>query len=65
MSVGDVIIASSPASLCDGERHEIQLTISGNQTLLLVDGQLGHREDAEVSIDLSQSSTFVGGLPGE
>uniref|UniRef100_A0A8C9YKR1 Growth arrest-specific 6 n=1 Tax=Sander lucioperca TaxID=283035 RepID=A0A8C9YKR1_SANLU len=41
VSVGDVITASSPALLCDGESHEIQVTISGNQTLLLVDGHLG------------------------
>lgn len=66
MSVGDVIIASSPAPLCDGESHKIQVTISGNQTLLLVDGQPGRSEDADVPTDLlSQSSTFIGGLPGE
>lgn len=66
VSVGDVIIASAPAYLCDGESHEIRVTISGNQTLLLVDGQSGSREDAEVPVDLfSQSSTFIGGLPGE
>lgn len=66
VSVGDAIIASSPAPLCDGERHEIQVTVSGNQTLLLVDGQSGRSEDAEVPVDLlSQSSTFIGGLPGE
>ncbi len=66
VSVGDAIIASSPAPLCDGESHEIQVTISGNQTLLLVDGQLGRSEDTEVPVDvLSQSSTFIGGLPGE
>lgn len=42
------------------------MTISGNQTLLLVDGQLGRSEDTEVPVDvLSQSSTFIGGLPGE
>lgn len=66
VTVGDIIIASSPAPLCDGESHEIEVTISGNQTLLLVDGQPGRREDAEVPFDLlSQSSTFIGGLPGE
>lgn len=66
VSVGDVIIASSPAPLCDGESHEIQVTISGNQTLLLVDGQSGRSEDTDIPIDvLSQSSTFIGGLPGE
>uniref|UniRef100_A0A8C4E958 Growth arrest-specific protein 6 n=1 Tax=Dicentrarchus labrax TaxID=13489 RepID=A0A8C4E958_DICLA len=35
-----------------------------NQTLLLVDGQSGRSEDVEVPFDLlSQSSTFIGGLP--
>uniref|UniRef100_A0A671THM0 Growth arrest-specific 6 n=1 Tax=Sparus aurata TaxID=8175 RepID=A0A671THM0_SPAAU len=54
----------SPAPLCDGESHKIQVTISGNQTLLLVDGQPGRSEDADVPTDLlSQSSTFIGGLP--
>ena len=66
VSAGDVIIASSPVPLCDGESHVIQVTISGNQTELLVDGKSGQSEDAEVSIDLlTQSSTFIGGLPGE
>lgn len=66
VSVGDVIVASSPAPLCDGDSHIIQVTISGNQTELLVNGKPGHSEDAEVSIDLlTQSSTFIGGLPGE
>lgn len=66
VSVGDTIIASSPAPLCDGESHEIQVMISGNQTLLLVDGQSGRSEDAEVPTNLlSQSSTFIGGLPGK
>lgn len=66
VSAGDVVIASCPAPLCDGESHEIQVTVSGNQTLLLVDGQSGRREGADVPTDLlSQSSTFIGGLPGE
>ena len=66
VSSGDVIIASSPAPLCDGESHEIQVTITGNQTLLLVDGQAGRSEDTEVPTDLlSQSTTFLGGIPGE
>lgn len=64
VSIGDVIIASSPAPLCDGESHEIQVMISGNQTLLLVDGESGRSEDTEIPHDLfSQSSTFIGGLP--
>lgn len=66
MTAGDSIIASAPAPLCDGESHEVHVAISGNQTLLLVDGQSGRRDDAEVPADLlSQSSTFIGGLPGE
>lgn len=60
------IVASAPAPLCDGQSHEIHVTISGNQTLLLVDGRSGRSEDAEVPTDLlSQCSTFIGGLPGE
>lgn len=65
VSAGDVIIASSPAPLCDGDSHEIKVTVSGNQTLLLIDGQSGRSEDAEISADLTQSSTYIGGLPGE
>uniref|UniRef100_A0A7N8XTK6 Growth arrest-specific 6 n=1 Tax=Mastacembelus armatus TaxID=205130 RepID=A0A7N8XTK6_9TELE len=54
----------SPAPLCDGDSHEIKVTIKGNQTLLLVDGQSGRSEDIEIPTDLlSQSSTFIGGLP--
>lgn len=65
VSAGDVIIASSPAPLCDGQSHEIQVTISGNQAVLLIDGESGRSEDTDVPIELSQSSTFIGGLPGE
>ncbi|TKS70311.1 Growth arrest-specific protein 6 [Collichthys lucidus] len=64
VSVGDTIIASSPTPLCDGLSHDIKVTISANQTLLLVDGQTGRSEDGEVPTDLlSESSTFIGGLP--
>lgn len=63
---GGTILASSPAPLCDGQSHEIEVTISTNETVLLVDGQPGRRQDAEIPFDLlSQSSTFIGGLPGE
>lgn len=66
MTADGAIVASAPARLCDGESHEVHVTISENQTLLLVDGQPGRREDAEVPTDLlSRSSTFIGGLPGE
>uniref|UniRef100_A0A673AHQ2 Growth arrest-specific 6 n=1 Tax=Sphaeramia orbicularis TaxID=375764 RepID=A0A673AHQ2_9TELE len=60
------LIASSPSPhpLCDGDSHVVQVTISANQTVLLIDGQPGRSEDAEVPTDLlSQSSTFIGGLP--
>lgn len=66
VSVGNVIVASSPALLCDGQRHDIQVTISGNQTSLLVDGEAGRNEDVEVPTNLfSHSSTFIGGIPGD
>lgn len=66
VSAGDVVVASAPAPLCDGDSHDIQVTIAANQTLLLVDGKPGRSEDAEVLLDLlPQSSTFIGGLPGE
>lgn len=66
MTSGDAILASCPAPLCDGQSHEIEVTISANQTLLLVDGQPGRGQDAEIPFDLlAQSSTFIGGLPGE
>uniref|UniRef100_I3J523 Growth arrest-specific 6 n=1 Tax=Oreochromis niloticus TaxID=8128 RepID=I3J523_ORENI len=64
VSVGNVVIASSPAPFCDGKSHEVQVTVSDNQTLLLVDGNSGRSEDAEVPTGLlSQSTTFIGGLP--
>uniref|UniRef100_A0A8C5N4Q9 Growth arrest-specific protein 6 n=1 Tax=Gouania willdenowi TaxID=441366 RepID=A0A8C5N4Q9_GOUWI len=64
VSVGDVVIASFPAPLCDGETHHIQVTMSGNQSLLLVDGQAGRSENSDVPSELfSHSSTFIGGLP--
>lgn len=66
VSAGTVVIASSPALLCDGESHNIQVTISGNQTLLLVDGKPGRSEEADFTTDVfSHSSTFIGGLPGQ
>lgn len=66
VTADDGIIASAPAPLCDGESHEVLVTISGNRTLLLVDGRSGRRDGADVPTDLlSQSSTFIGGLPGE
>uniref|UniRef100_A0A3Q3JRX3 Growth arrest-specific 6 n=1 Tax=Monopterus albus TaxID=43700 RepID=A0A3Q3JRX3_MONAL len=64
VSVDDSVVASSPAPLCDGESHEIEVTVLGNQTKLLIDGQPGRSEDREIPFDLfSQSTTFIGGLP--
>lgn len=66
VSVDDVIIASAPAPLCDGDSHEIKVTVSSNHTLLLVDSHPGRSEESEVPVELfSQSSTFIGGIPGE
>ncbi|XP_037546001.1 growth arrest-specific protein 6 [Nematolebias whitei] len=64
VSVGNVVAASFPAPFCDGKSHEVQVTVSGNQILLLVDGQFGRSENTEVPTELfSQSSTYIGGLP--
>lgn len=65
VSSGDVIIASAPAPLCDGQNHQILVTVAGNQTVLLIDGKAGRSEDTGLSIDPSESTTFIGGLPGE
>ncbi|XP_037103624.1 growth arrest-specific protein 6 [Syngnathus acus] len=64
VTAGDVILASSPAPLCDGESHEIEVKISGNRTRLFIDGEPGRSQDAEVNL-LSPSSTFIGGLPDD
>uniref|UniRef100_A0A1A8M180 Growth arrest-specific 6 n=1 Tax=Nothobranchius pienaari TaxID=704102 RepID=A0A1A8M180_9TELE len=64
VSVGNVVTASSRVFSCDGERHNIQVTISGNQTLLLVDGVTAQSDDVEVPAELfSHSTTYIGGLP--
>ncbi|KAL6481450.1 hypothetical protein MHYP_G00095300 [Metynnis hypsauchen] len=66
VSFGDVIVASSQVDLCDSEIHTINVTVSGNSTILEVDGQLGLTEPVEhlESLDLSSSySTFIGGIP--
>uniref|UniRef100_A0A1A8BU46 Growth arrest-specific 6 n=1 Tax=Nothobranchius kadleci TaxID=1051664 RepID=A0A1A8BU46_NOTKA len=64
VSVGNVVTASSRMFSCDGERHNIQVTISGNQTLLLVDGVTAQSDDVEVPTELfSHSTTYIGGLP--
>ncbi|XP_030636570.1 growth arrest-specific protein 6 [Chanos chanos] len=66
VAFGDVVVASAPVSLCDSETHVVNVTLSGNQTVLEVDGQLGQTEPHErlEAPDLSSSySTFLGGLP--
>ncbi|XP_062302780.1 growth arrest-specific protein 6 isoform X1 [Osmerus eperlanus] len=64
VTVGDVIVASAPAFLCDGESHVINVTVAGNLTLLEVDGQSGRSEQGQEPVDLQlPSSTFIGGLP--
>ena len=63
--MGNTVVASAPAQLCDGEGHVIRVVVTGNQTLLWVDGQLGRSEETQEPVDLqSPSSTFIGGLPG-
>ncbi|XP_028972428.1 growth arrest-specific protein 6 isoform X2 [Esox lucius] len=66
VSVGDVIVASAPAFLCDTEVHEISVRVVGNLTVLEVDGLPGqsHTRPGQDLVDLSlPSSTFIGGLP--
>uniref|UniRef100_A0A8C6PEY9 Growth arrest specific 6 n=1 Tax=Nothobranchius furzeri TaxID=105023 RepID=A0A8C6PEY9_NOTFU len=64
VSVGNIVTASSRVFSCDGERHNIQVTISGNQTLLLVDGVTAQSDNVEVPTELfSHSTTYIGGLP--
>ncbi|XP_077568621.1 growth arrest-specific protein 6 [Stigmatopora nigra] len=62
VTAGGAVTASSPAPLCDGESHEIEVKISGNSTQLYIDGEPGRSEDGQVDL-LSPSSAFVGGLP--
>ncbi|KAM6980113.1 growth arrest-specific protein 6 [Aplochiton taeniatus] len=64
VSVGDVIVASAPAFLCDGESHVIKVVLAGNQTTLQVDGESGRSVENQEAVDLLlPSSTFLGGLP--
>uniref|UniRef100_A0A8L0DPD0 Growth arrest-specific protein 6 n=1 Tax=Oncorhynchus mykiss TaxID=8022 RepID=A0A8L0DPD0_ONCMY len=56
----------APAFLCDAEVHEVNVTVSGNLTILEVDGQPGqsHTTPGQETVDLSlPSTTFIGGLP--
>ncbi|KAL1021714.1 hypothetical protein UPYG_G00017080 [Umbra pygmaea] len=66
VSVGDVIVASAPALLCDTALHEVNVTVVGNLTILEVDSVPGqsHSKPGQEPVDLSlPSSTFIGGLP--
>ncbi|KAG7273676.1 hypothetical protein CRUP_017429 [Coryphaenoides rupestris] len=64
VSAGNTVVASASAMLCDGEGHVIRVVVTGNQTLLWVDGQPGRSEETQDPVDLqSPSSTFIGGLP--
>lgn len=64
--MGDVVVASAAVSLCGSGSHLVNVTVSGNMTLLEVDGQLGESEASEAKdLDLaSPYGTFIGGLPG-
>uniref|UniRef100_A0A3B1JEH8 Growth arrest specific 6 n=1 Tax=Astyanax mexicanus TaxID=7994 RepID=A0A3B1JEH8_ASTMX len=66
VSFGDVTVASAAVSLCDSDTHTVNVTVSGNSTILEVDGQQGMTEFVEnlEPLDLSSSySTFIGGIP--
>uniref|UniRef100_A0AAZ3SHT8 Growth arrest-specific 6 n=1 Tax=Oncorhynchus tshawytscha TaxID=74940 RepID=A0AAZ3SHT8_ONCTS len=61
-----VCVCTAPAFLCDAEVHEVNVTVSGNLTILEVDGQPGqsHTTPGQETVDLSlPSTTFIGGLP--
>lgn len=67
VSFGDVVVASVPVNLCDGQQHTVTVNVSGNSSKLEVDGQLAQMELVENvdALDLTSSySTFIGGIPG-
>lgn len=67
VSFGDVVVASVPVNLCDAQAHTVNVTVSGNSSVLEVDGQLAEMELVEnvEALDLTSSySTFIGGIPG-
>lgn len=66
VSLGDVIVGSVPVNLSDGHTHTVNVTMSGNDSVLEVDGQTAQMEMIEGvdSLDLTSSySTFIGGIP--
>lgn len=67
VAFGDVVVASAAVDLCDSEVHTLNVTVTGNSSVLEVDDQPGRMESVEdlESIDLSSYSTFIGGIPGE
>ncbi|XP_056320023.1 growth arrest-specific protein 6 [Danio aesculapii] len=66
VSLGDVVVGNVPVNLSDGHTHTVNVTMSGNDSVLEVDGQLAQMEMMEGvdSLDLTSSySTFIGGIP--
>lgn len=66
VSLGDVVVGSVPVNLSDGQTHTVNVTMSGNDSVLEVDAQLAQMEMMEGvdSLDLTSSySTFIGGIP--
>uniref|UniRef100_A0A8C9WIZ8 Growth arrest-specific 6 n=1 Tax=Scleropages formosus TaxID=113540 RepID=A0A8C9WIZ8_SCLFO len=66
VSMGETVVTSIPAFLCDSEKHLVNVTIAGNLTLLEVDGQQGEVEAGQnqEALDFAApASTFLGGLP--
>ncbi|XP_067260847.1 growth arrest-specific protein 6 [Chanodichthys erythropterus] len=66
VSFGEVVVASVPVNLCDGQQHTVTVNVSGNSSKLEVDGQLAQMELVENvdALDLTSSySTFIGGIP--
>ncbi|TRY92739.1 hypothetical protein DNTS_024826 [Danionella cerebrum] len=62
LSFGDVVVASVPVNLCDSNMHTVNVTVSGNFSMLVVDGQMAPVE--AVALNLTEScSTFIGGIP--
>lgn len=60
------MVASAAVSLCGSEAHLVSVSVSGNLTLLEVDGQPGETEafEGKEPLDLTAPyGTFVGGLP--
>lgn len=67
VAFGDVIVASAAVDLCDSETHTLNVTVTGNSSVLEVDDRPGRMELVEnlEAIDLFSYSTFIGGIPGE